>query len=667
MKRLFLLSIVSLGLFASGHNVLLPEPQQVRYGSGRLSLDGLAVAAGNAAEDKFTAARLTEGLARRGGKPGARTIRLVRTGPVDALPRDNEAAGLNSREAYHIRVSTSGAEVRAASSAGLFYGAETILQLVEGDGAGASLPVVEIDDWPSMAYRGVMFDMSHGALPTEEEVKRQIDFLAQWKGNQYYFYSEVSIELKGYPLLAQGGRYTQEQVRRIIAYARDRHVDVVPCLEFFGHLHDVFRVERYARLSVSPHGGDLNPRSEEMQRMLEDWVGQMAALFPSPWFHMGLDEPWELERAGSVATGVEPAKLYLEQLTRMSAMVRKHGKRPMFWADITTGARVFDKYPELMANLPAGLIPVPWRYGDEKDYSAMLEPFQKAGIATVIGTGITAWDTILPDYRVTFGNIDGFVRDGRRFGAIGIVNTEWSDDAQILYRTTQPGIAYGAAAAWQNGPMDRAAFFKNYSALAYRGTDAETVAKALEALDDGEQAIKAALGSESMFRIWDEAFAPPFLARARGHVEDLRKARLKAEEAEELLTPAAARYPELASVLIGARLLDYAGMKFIYAVEIAEGYEKLKTSTDRTDLSFWLRNASRNHSRAADLMDEIGELRDIYRERWDAEYTPYRRATALARFDAELEYWRRFQARVWEFGRTFRQGANWPALESFGR
>lgn len=667
MKQLILLSIVCPGLFASGHNVLLPQPQQVRYGSGRLSLDGLAVAGGNAAEDKFTAARLTAGLALRGGRPGARTIRLIRTGPVDALPRDNEPAGPNSREAYHIRVSTSGAEVRAASSAGLFYGAETVLQLVEGDGTGASLPAVEIDDWPSMAYRGVMFDKSHGALPTEEAVKRQIDFLAQWKGNQYYFYSEVSIELKGYPLLAQGGRYTREQVRRIIAYARERHVDVVPCLEFFGHLHDVFRVERYARLSVSPHGGDLNPRNEEMLRMLEDWVGQMAALFPSSWLHMGLDEPWELERGGSAATGVEPGKLYLEQLTRMSAMVRKHGKRPMFWADITSGARVFDKYPELMAKLPAGLIPVPWRYGDEKDYTAMLEPFQKAGIPTVIGTGITAWDTILPDYHVTFGNIDGFVRDGRRFGAIGILNTEWSDDAQILYRTTQPGIAYGAAAAWQSEPMDRAAFFRNYSALVYRGADAEPVAKALEALDDGEQSIKAALGSESMFRIWDEALAPSFLARARSHVEDLRNARLKAEEAEELLAGAATRYPELASVMIGARLLDYAGMKFIYAAEIAEGYEKLKTSADRTDLSFWLRNASRNHSRAADLMDEIGELREIYRERWDAEYTPYRRATALARFDAELEYWRKFQARVWEFGRTFRQGGNWPALESFGR
>ena len=133
------------------------------------------------------------------------------------------------------------------------------------------------------------------------EIKRQIDFLARWKGNQYYFYSELSIELKGYPLINPGARYTQEQVREIIRYARERHVDVVPCLEFYGHLHDLFRIERYGDLAALPHGGDLNPRDPRMQRMVEDWVGQMAALFPSPWFHIGLDEPWELERAGSAA------------------------------------------------------------------------------------------------------------------------------------------------------------------------------------------------------------------------------------------------------------------------------------------------------------------------------------------------------------------------------
>ena len=181
-----------------------------------------------------------------------------------------------------------------------------------------------------------MFDLSHGPLPTEAEIERQIEFLARWKGNQYYFYSELSIELKGYPLINPGGRYSQEQVRRIIAYARERHVDVVPCLEFYGHLHDLFRIERYANLAAMPHGGDLDPRNPEMQRMVEDWVGQMTALFPSPWFHIGLDEPWELAPAGNA----DPGKLYLEHLTRASAFVRRRGKRVLFWADVASGGPV---------------------------------------------------------------------------------------------------------------------------------------------------------------------------------------------------------------------------------------------------------------------------------------------------------------------------------------
>ena len=56
---------------------------------------------------------------------------------------------------------------------------------------------MEIRDWPSLAYRGTMVDMSHGPLPTEAEIKRQLDFLARWKANQYYLYSEASIELRG--------------------------------------------------------------------------------------------------------------------------------------------------------------------------------------------------------------------------------------------------------------------------------------------------------------------------------------------------------------------------------------------------------------------------------------------------------------------------------------
>jgi hexosaminidase len=73
-----------------------------------------------------------------------------------------------------------------------------------------------------LAYRGTMVDMSHGPLPTEAEIKRQLDFLARWKGNQYYLYGEAAIELDGYPLLNPEGRLTKDEVRRIIGYSRER-------------------------------------------------------------------------------------------------------------------------------------------------------------------------------------------------------------------------------------------------------------------------------------------------------------------------------------------------------------------------------------------------------------------------------------------------------------
>ena len=656
-------------LLGAGRHTLLPQPQHVQYGDGHLALSELSVAlAGTPApEDTFAASVLSQGLARRGGSPGGHTLRLVRGGPVDALPRDNEQPGPNSRESYHLRITPNGGEVRAPSSAGLFYAVETLLQLAEGSGKEAALPAVEIDDWPSLAYRGVMFDLSHGPLPTEDEIKRQIDFLAQWKGNQYYFYSELSIELKGYPLINPGGRYSQDQVRRIIAYARERHVDVVPCLEFFGHLHDLFRIERYADLAALPHGGDLNPRNPEMQRMLEDWVGQMTALFPSPWFHIGLDEPWELERAGN-AGGIDPGKLFLDHLNHMSELVRRKGKRVLFWADVASGATLFEKYPQLASNLPEGTLPVPWYYHESKDYSRMLDPFTKAHVPQIIGTGIWGWDTIVPDFRMTFANIDGFLSDGRKHGTLGIINTNWADDAQILYRMTMPGVAYGAIAAWQPSPVDREHFFLNYCSTVYGDEMAGEVAPALQALDAAQQALAAALGAEDIFRLWDDPLAPQSLARARAHVQDLRTARLKAEEAQEHLQAAAAAHPEsLSSLWLGARLLDYAGMKFLYAAEIADIFAKLDaTAPSRADLSFWLgrQMGDRNHARAADLMDLITELRELYRAAWQAEYTPYRLGAALGRFDAEYEYWRRFQAKLWEMRRNFKEGSPLPALDS---
>ncbi len=659
---------------------LLPRPQKIHFEKGRLELSSLSIrfASKPGAEERFAAGELSRLLSARlgfelpvieGDAPG-KAILLNRTGAADPLPAAREQAGPDCREAYTVKVTRLGAEIRAKSSAGLYYGVQTVAQLAGGSGKVSYLPEVEIQDFPSLAYRGVMMDLSHGPMPTEDEIRRQIDFVARWKGNQYYFYSEASIEFKGYPLVNAGARYSQEQVRRIIEYARARHVDIVPCMEFYGHLHDVFRVERYAGMSALPYGGEIDPRRSDVRAMLKDWLNQMASLFPSPWFHVGFDEPWELERAGYDADGTDPKKLYTGILAEVAGTLRQHGKQVLFWADLNEGAELFNRYPDLISLLPPNVIAVPWYYETEIDFNRMVEPFANAKIPQVIGTGIQGWNVITPDYEVTFGNVKGFLEAGRRHGILGMVATNWADSAQVIYRMTMPVVASSFVAAWQSEPVERDRFYTDYSKVLYPPGAAADVAETLESLTAAQRKLRTALGFETAFRFWDDPLAPAVLERVAKHREELRECRRLAEDAQERLDRAIAAAPGaagLASLRLSARMLDYGGMKFLYAGDLAGFFPKMGARPTAAEVDFYLnRQASaRNHSRFADLMDTISSMREEYRLAWEAEYGPYREQSALGRWDAEYQYWRRLQARLWEFIAGFKDHDLLPPLQSF--
>ena len=176
------------------HTPLLPRPQQVHYSEGNLPLSGLSIcfASKPSAEDQFAAEQLSMRLSALAGKSipigkgraRGRTIRLERTGEVDALPAVNETPGPESRESYTLEVTPGGARIQARSSAGLFYGTQTLVQMVEEAGPQAVLPAAEVRDWPALAYRGFMMDFSHGELLRVSEIERQLDLLARFKANQ---------------------------------------------------------------------------------------------------------------------------------------------------------------------------------------------------------------------------------------------------------------------------------------------------------------------------------------------------------------------------------------------------------------------------------------------------------------------------------------------------
>ena len=237
-------------------------------------------------------------------------------------------------------------------------------------GAEAALPVAEIKDWPALAYRGVMIDFSEGELIRVSEAERQIDLMARFKANQYYFYSEASIEFEGYDVVNPNGRYSREEVRQVIEYARQRHIDVVPCMELYGHMHNLFRFEKYADLALPRYGGEYDPRNPRMYGVLDNWIEQTAKLFPSPWYHVGFDEPWSLGKIG-VVPGKDPFKTFMDVLRHISEKARSHGKRIAFFADIDQGASTLSKHPELLKDVPAGAIAFPWIYEVRTNYALL--------------------------------------------------------------------------------------------------------------------------------------------------------------------------------------------------------------------------------------------------------------------------------------------------------
>ncbi len=675
VRILILLACASM-LVLAAHSPLLPRPQKASYGSGEVPITGMQIRiAGSAtAEDRFAAAELARALLERTGiavpvtedeSASPREIVLERTGALAPLPEPGEQPGTASREAYSLEVGRSGVVVRAGSSAGVFYGVQTLRQLVEGQGVRAFLPEVSIVDWPSLSLRGTMVDMSEGQLATEGEVRRQIEELARWKANQYCFYNEDNIQLDGYPLLNPSARFTKDQIRHIIAYARERHIDVIPCLELYGHQHDLFRIEKYSDLADFPHGGEFDPNNPKICALLNDWIDQYSELFPSRFVHIGFDETWEIAKAAKKqGAGVTPARLFVKQLNLVARRFQGHGKMVMAWGDIMV------KYPEIIAELPPGLIAVPWWYEPDPDpeYKQWLDPLVSRHVPFVVAPGVNMWTEISPDFAKSFRNIDTFLAVGKKAGALGLLNTFWTDNQQVLRRMAWPGYAYGAAAAWQTAPMDPGLFFSDWAAIGYPEAAAPHVAAALEKLSAAELSLQRVWGVQTMDSLWQSPFAPEQLALLEEHSNDLRSTRLAAEEAQEHLLAALAAggsASTIDSLMLGARLLDYAGTRGMYAVEIA-GLWDSQAQQRGSDDELWdliSSSFSRTHGRVGDLFDALSDLKPLYRENWLAEYTTYRLENAMGRWDREGQYWQRVQDRYHRFRAGYVKGQPLPALD----
>jgi hexosaminidase len=243
---------------------LIPEPKEVQVHSGSFRVRGttrILVEFGHQSEDRIAAETLAEEIHDQSGlklsitgeKAQARqersTITLARL--EDSRVREFlESKGLRADsigdQGYLLFSDNTHLIVAANTGQGLFYGVQTLRQLLREDGGNLVCPAVSIRDWPSMEWRGVQDDISRGPIPTEDYMKRQIRTLAAYKVNLFGLYMEHVFNFASQPLVApKEAALTPQEINALVDYAKKLDVTILPEQQTFGHLHHMLKYEIY--------------------------------------------------------------------------------------------------------------------------------------------------------------------------------------------------------------------------------------------------------------------------------------------------------------------------------------------------------------------------------------------------------------------------------------
>jgi hexosaminidase len=640
---------------------LIPLPRQVQPGIAIPLPQGLRITCTSCftdTEDAFTARDLTQSLAARGiPATGPVTILLTR---VQSLPEEQK------REGYTITPGPNSLTLAAVSTAGLFYAAQTLKQLIVHDGAAAVLQTATIHDWPAMQYRGVHDDLSRGPIPTLNFQKSLIRTLAAYKINLYSPYFEHTQQYASNPLFAPpGGSLSASDARELAAYATQFHVTIAPEQEAFGHLHHNLLWEQYSTLAETPHGAVLAPGQPGSLTLIHQMFTELADLYPGPFLHIGADETQDLglgqTKPDVDAHGLGP--VYLDFLQKVVTNLAPLHRKILFWGDIAqTIVQGGNPYgvpgpdrtdPDILKKLPAAFkqntIAIAWWYTPQpKGFAKYLTPFTSAGFETWVATGVNNWSSVWPDSNDALANIQQFVAEGQRQHSTGALNTIWYDDGEALANNNWYALLFGAAASWQPGVSSIDTFQQSYAQVFHGDATGDLNQAQIELMkchDLLRNQAKVGNGSDGLF--WMDPWSRDGQIRAAKIRPVAHEIRLHAERALTLIAQARAAYPatpnsgapRLASetwapsdhplydptnalpsnpttlhnpdaidaMELGARRLDFTVLKFQLADELLDDYAHAQAAQSSQDKKIHAQVTTNLN----DMASFVGRMRDL--------------------------------------------------------
>lgn len=415
---------------------LLPQPQKTDYKDGFLKCKQVCIQ--NHCQDK----------------------RIEKV--LEKLPRNDQGVVLELRddcmdtEGYTLQIEEDKIIINGDSSAGVFYGLQTLRQIFEHD----KIPCLLIEDRPGFEYRGFYHDVTRGKIPTVETLKKLIDQMAYYKMNSLQLYIEHTFPFQEFgDHIEVNGYLTPEEIMELDQYCYENFIDLIPSIATFGHLYELLQMEKYRDLQelegfqedqlywyqrMAHH--TINPTDERSIEIIKSMIDQFVPLFRTNKFNICCDETFDLKNGKHV--GQDIGRIYIDFVKQIISHLHAKGKTVMMWADILL------QHPETIDELPDHVEFLNWDYRSMPPEEAF-EKFGKLPCTQIVCPGTGTWSRLVEAMDKSSMNILKLGDYGYKYGAKGMLNTNWGDYGNpCSIELCMHGLVLGAAKSW-NSITDR--------------------------------------------------------------------------------------------------------------------------------------------------------------------------------------------------------------------
>ncbi len=358
-------------------------------------------------------------------------------------------------EGYKLQISNRRANITASSKEGCYYALVTLEELARK--YNGMIPPLEIEDYPDLAVRGFMLDISRSKVANVETIYKYIDILSKLKYNHFELYVEgFSFEYKSMPFVNKDGNFISvEEYQKVEKYCYEHFIDFVPNQNGFGHMTEWLKLDEFKHLSnvdglfniwgSNRVSSTLDPTNDESYELVKKMYGDMLPYNKSKFFNMNFDEPYELGygRSKELCDKTSREDVFAGFFNKLASVTKSFGKTPMLWGDV-----IIHK-PDAINKIDKDAILIDWGYNENYPFLKNAQMLKKLKRPYILAPGTSTWGVVTSKYYEMLWSIKNAAEAAYHNDGLGIILTDWGDFGHLQYPLySLPGIAYAGLLAW---------------------------------------------------------------------------------------------------------------------------------------------------------------------------------------------------------------------------